>query len=203
MTRRQLKKLSDIEVDVVTRKPKRDKKAAEIVDPEVFRQVIYKTFMEARRRTNAVKLIPDEVKCFMISEIMHGETMESVSQRFNISPADLKSVVNDPSFKSPMYMDLMARAEGVLKSRISYIATRVMSSISDKDIQQASLLQKTTAISQMIDKLRLLDNKSTSNVAMVYDIVHTETNEAKLQKQQIAGELERLKNEISVEAEVD
>ena len=48
-----------------------------------------------------------------------------------------------------------------LSDRLSDIAENILDSISDKDIEKATLVQKTTAVGILIDKSRLLQNQPT------------------------------------------
>lgn len=51
--------------------------------------------------------------------------------------------------------------------KLAYLGNHILDSINDKDIEKSSLLQKVTASSILIDKRRLLDNQSTSNVSVI------------------------------------
>ena len=59
------------------------------------------------------------------------------------------------------------------------ITMRTLQSINDNDYQKASLLQKTTAACQLIDKSRLVSGQTTANVGIMgYFNAVTETREA-------------------------
>lgn len=51
--------------------------------------------------------------------------------------------------------------------KLAYLGNHILDSINEKDIEKSSLLQKVTASSILIDKRRLLDNQSTSNVSVI------------------------------------
>ena len=64
-------------------------------------------------------------------------------------------------------------------------------------IQKASLLQKTTAISQMIDKSRLVEGKSTENVAAYIK----EKNDLHQEKDKIEQQIIDIKAKIEAKNE--
>jgi hypothetical protein len=56
-------------------------------------------------------------------------------------------------------------AKRVESKKLTFLSNTILDSINEKDLNSASLLQKTTAASQLIDKRRLIDGESTQNVA--------------------------------------
>lgn len=84
-----------------------------------------------------------------------------------ITDNDAQSICNDLDVGEVGLDELSERIKTQLKGKCYSNANHFLSKISDEDVKKASLLQKTTAACQMIDKGRLLDNESTSNV-LVY-----------------------------------
>lgn len=70
-------------------------------------------------------------------------------------------------------LDLVADPESLDKYRarqadiIDTMAARTIASVTDEDYEKASLLQKTTAFCQLVDKSRLISGQSTQNLAVL------------------------------------
>lgn len=62
------------------------------------------------------------------------------------------------------------------------LGNTLLDRISEKDVENASLLQKTTAYCQLFDKRRLLNNQSTGNVSIVQQLaeISKETSKAEI-----------------------
>ena len=66
------------------------------------------------------------------------------------------------------HSELIERTKNELSNRSYLMANRILSSVDDSDLDKATLLQKTTAYCQMVDKGRLTENKSTDNISLIY-----------------------------------
>lgn len=62
--------------------------------------------------------------------------------------------------------EIISQVKKYESAKLSTITHTILDAITDEDLHKASLLQKTTAASQLIDKRRLIDGESTENVSV-------------------------------------
>ena len=93
------------------------------------------------------------------------------------------------------------QAANHIKSRMAnrqmIMASNILESVSEEDMRKASLLQKTTAHCQLVDKSRLLSGDSTENISVIYG-KRDKLEDKVSQKEQ---ELRDLANELGVDWE--
>jgi hypothetical protein len=101
--------------------------------------------------------------------------------------------LNDPDLVGKLeYQDFVDKVKAGLASKQYLQASRIINSITDKDVEKASLLQKATAQGIMIDKARLLDNQPT-NISQI----EVNLNDYKRQTVEIEGEIEELEAQLA------
>lgn len=146
-------------------------------------------FQQAKRKLLLERNIPDEHKVFIHTLKLTGYSDADIATLFGMQVRQVADILKDPTFNSQKLNELYVKSTELMKNRMAALATTILASISDEDLAKASLLQKTTSIAQLIDKSRLLEGKSTSNVAMAYDLVKKGT-------QAPVSELEALEAEL-------
>lgn len=72
------------------------------------------------------------------------------------------------------------------------LSNKILDNVTETDIEKASLLQKTTSYSQLLDKRRLLDGESTENLS-----IHSTVKSFEDQKENISEQLKSLQEELS------
>ena len=141
----------------------------------------------------------DEVKiqCYALRAM--GYSYKRIGHALGVSESTAHEWINKPEQQGNS-MTMACRAEIVelvkanLASKAFMLSNHILSAISDSDVENASLLQKTTAASQLIDKGRLLDNKSTENIAMLQHY----TCDAHENITKIDEDIERIEAEIDI-----
>ena len=129
-----------------------------------------KLFSRVKRQIMAERTLPDEFKTFIFALRLSGYKYGEIAALFGIAEEQVRLVLRDPSFSSPRLQELYEKTQATLRDRMMALATTILSSISDDDLENASLLQKTTSLSMLIDKSRLLEGKSTQNIGMAYEL---------------------------------
>lgn len=146
-------------------------------------------FRKVKQTLAKEKNVPDEIKVFIHSLRLTGYRYSEIATLFNITETAVKSILNDPTFTSSRLQELYTKTEATMRDRLMAMGNTIMASISEEDLEKASLLQKTTAVSQIIDKARLLGGKSTSNIAHAYEL-------AGMGAPQIAEELTQITEQL-------
>ncbi len=171
---------------------------------------LYDIFLKAKRVLEQDRGVSDEIKVFVHTLKMTGYDDEEIEALIGISKRTIRSIIHDPQFSSLKVQSLYDKASETLQRRLDTLSNTILASISKDDLVNASLLQKTTALSQIIDKSRLLQGKSTSNVAMAYEMVNKGKmgldnaieNEIKMLEEEIKDQTNNCKI-ITVEAEAE
>lgn len=86
-----------------------------------------------------------------------------ISKILNITPQYLSTLVHSDSVDIN-YTDSIR--EEIRKAVLKTIADMIVYSISEQDLQKASLQQKVTSAAILIEKYRLLEDKSTQNISV-------------------------------------
>lgn len=146
-------------------------------------------FRKVKQTIASERNVSDEIKVFVHSLRLTGYRYAEIAGLFGLTETAVKSILNDPTFSSPRLQELYVKTEATMRDRLMSMGNTIMASISEEDLEKATLLQKTTAISQIIDKARLLGGKSTSNVALAYELAGKGTP-------QITEELAQLTQEL-------
>ena len=146
-------------------------------------------FRKVKQQLAMERKVPDEIRVFIHTLRLTGYRYAEIASLFGLSETGVKSILNDPTFSSPRLQELYVKTESTMRDRLMTLGNTIMASISEEDLEKASLLQKTTSISQIIDKARLLGGKSTSNVALAYELAGKGAPE-------ITEELAQLTNEL-------
>ena len=90
----------------------------------------------------------------------NGGNILRTSREMNVPESTLRSWKNGSGTRA-LTSDLRDQKRTELADRLTGIALTIVSSISDGDIEKASLVQKSTAFGILFDKTRLLSNEAT------------------------------------------
>jgi len=90
----------------------------------------------------------------------NGGNILRTSREMDVPESTLRSWKNGSGTRA-LTSDLRDQKRTELADRLTGIALTIVSSISDGDIEKASLVQKSTAFGILFDKTRLLSNEAT------------------------------------------
>jgi IS30 family transposase len=95
-----------------------------------------------------------------------GGSFNAVAQELKRDPKTIKRYASEPQVSSEIKQKQQNLAEWY-----EDLAKRMLSSITDHDIEKINAYQRTVSAGIATDKLRLLTNQSTENVAMLVEAV--------------------------------
>ena len=98
--------------------------------------------------------------------IANGSTYNAVGQELKRDPKTIKRYASVPQVSSEIKQKQQNLAEWY-----EDLAKRMLASITDHDIEKINAYQRTVSAGIATDKLRLLTNQSTENVAMLVEAV--------------------------------
>ena|SRR3990167_8785525 len=93
-----------------------------------------------------------------------GASYSQVRAATGLAPATIARVKRDELDINQSIADVLKKTEGV---QLTHLIHGTLDAITAEDIKKASLLQKTTAVCQMIDKRELLEGRPTQRTAFV------------------------------------
>ena len=98
-----------------------------------------------------------------------GYSIREIAGRLDMSKSTVHNWIHSTDIDGSYGLtELNGHTKRNLAQRQYRISSHILGSISEEDIKKASLLQKTTASSQLIDKARLLDGEATEVIDHVY-----------------------------------
>lgn len=106
-----------------------------------------------------------------------GRTYHAIAKQIGRSPHTIKAYLSHEDVQVEV---LEKKAE--LETLYSNLATELIVSVTRQDIDKSSMLQKVTASGICTDKMRLLRNESTSNVAVDLMIRNDQTLDGKIEE---------------------
>lgn len=105
---------------------------------------------------------PYSLKYVMAKSMLDsGKTYAQVTAATGLSSATIAKISKGEIEISPSWIKPLKSIES---AKLSALTHQILDSITPDDIAKASLLQRTTAAAQLIDKRRLIDGESTANV---------------------------------------
>jgi|TARA_R100000501_G_C2625668_1_gene119160 transposase-like protein len=141
---------------------------------------------------------PDATKILAIALYAQGHSMGEICSMTDVpSKHTIHRWIHDSAEMETKtqelgYEELVEQCKSRLSSKLTLLASRTLSSVTDEDLEKASLLQKATASAIFIDKSRLMENKSTENIALMYGKSDEMTDDIG----ETSKEIEALSNEI-------
>ena len=151
--------------------PNAQKKATKVV--EVIKGIT-EVFKDVEVTVDERKKYTDDHKMIVMTLYAQGKSYREIME---ITKVASKSTIHnwiheladyETRFQEMGHKELIERAKEQLSGKQYLLANRIIASVTDEDLTKASLLQKTTAHCQLVDKARLMENKSTSNIAFLY-----------------------------------
>jgi hypothetical protein len=114
-----------------------------------------------------------------------GKTYDQIRGATGLSSATIAKVSKGEIEISPSWLKPVKSVES---AKLTALTHQILDSISPDDISKSSLLQRTTAAAQLIDKRRLIDGESTANILHA-DLVSTLADD----RARLLHQLEQLK----------
>lgn len=102
------------------------------------------------------------------------------------------TICNIKNGKIRVNLDLVGTIKKHESAKLVMLSNKILDNVTETDIEKASLLQKTTSYSQLLDKRRLLDGESTENLS-----IHSTVKSFEDQKENISEQLKSLQEELS------
>ena len=93
--------------------------------------------------------------------LQQGKTYQQVHAATGLSSATIAKISKGEIEISPSWIKPLKQVES---AKLSALTHQILDSITPDVISKSSLLQRTTAAAQLIDKRRLIDGESTANV---------------------------------------
>lgn len=122
-----------------------------------------------------------------------GKTLKEINQLTGLSNTTLVNIRHGRIKPEKYLVEQLKKGES---AKISLIAHTILDSINQDDYDKASLLQKTTAFSQLVDKRRLLDGQSTSNESInVVGNIQSYLEKSDQELQELKDRLKKTDNE--------
>lgn len=97
-----------------------------------------------------------------------GESYRAIARAMGKAPNTIKHYLKS----SPAVMVEVAEKKKDLIVLYEGLAERMVTSISDKDIEKINALQRTIASATAVDKMRLLRGESTDNIGLIGKLIH-------------------------------
>lgn len=124
-----------------------------------------------------MKTIPDKHKV-IIHDIKSGMKVKDIATKFNMNPVSISRIKskykdlieNDNNLQVYENYKYVEDYENRVVNNMKSASIAISNILSTKSWQNMSAPQLTTALATMIDKLRLLEGKSTSNIAQ--QVIH-------------------------------
>jgi transposase-like protein len=141
---------------------------------------------------------PDATKILAIALYSQGHSMAAICSMTGVpSKGTIHNWIHNAAEMETKaqelgYSELIEQCKSRLSSKLTLMANRTLSSVTDEDFEKASLLQKATATAIFIDKSRLMENKSTENIALMYGKSDDMTDDIG----ETSKDIEALSNEI-------
>lgn len=110
----------------------------------------------------AIKKISKETQSTIALLKANGASPTKISKQTGIHHATVKKVLAEPAI-----IDQVADMEQELAATFQELAMRTLKSISESDLERASLQQKAVSAGIFLDKNRLITGKSTQNTAVM------------------------------------
>lgn len=150
-------------------------------------------------KAQKVRRYPDEVKMFAITLQASGYSYRAIGELLGVGNVTVHNWVNDAKNDQLLLSDVSEQVKSRMSNKLYITSNNILSRISDKDVEDASLVQKTTAIGTLIDKARLIDGETTDNISMVYqrkDKVKSQQTVIDAEFTETEGQLAELKGKL-------
>ena len=105
----------------------------------------------------------DAIKAYAIALRAMGHSYRTIAKHIGSDKSTVHMWVNDIKENNPLN-DVAGRIKKQLASKQYMLSNGILSSITDEDIQKASLMQKITSSSILIDKARLIEGEATESI---------------------------------------
>jgi len=135
---------------------------------------------------------PEEIKVLAISLFSQGHSYRAIARKTGVrSSSTIHAWVNGSDVEDFATADVVERIKRNLSARNYSLASNIMGAISKKDVKNATLQQKVTSAAILQEKGRLMEGKSTHNVAsMSKYVVKRDTELSTIEKEIAALEAE-------------
>ena len=112
---------------------------------------------------------PKEFQVLACALYATGYSQRQIADRLTVSKTTVQTWVTSSDIECNYGLQqLNDQTKRNLAQRQYNLSSHILGAITEDDVKKASLLQKTTASSQLIDKARLLDGESTEVIDHVY-----------------------------------
>jgi len=145
--------------------------------------------MGHNRYTNALPDRPYAMRYAQCKALLDmGRTYEQIKLSTGLSDATISLIKKGEREVNDAWVNLCKRNESKM---LTLLSNEVFSAVSSEDIKKASLLQKVTAGSIMLDKRELLDGKPTQNIGLanVVGSVQSELAKLKIMRESLDAEV--------------
>ena len=109
---------------------------------------------------------PEELKAVAIALRSSGMPYEKIAFVLKVGSGSVHAWVNSSSRLGGRYHELAETVKNHLADKQYLLSNTILGSVSDADIERASLKDKILSSSILIDKARLIDGESTENQAV-------------------------------------
>ena len=125
--------------------------------------------VKAAKNKPRVAQYPKEFQVLACALYSTGYSQRQIAERLSVSNGTVHAWVSSSDIEDNYGLQqLNEQTKRNLAQRQYNLSSHILGAITDDDVKKASLLQKTTASSQLIDKARLLDGEATEVIDHVY-----------------------------------
>lgn len=105
----------------------------------------------------------DAMKAYAIALRSMGNSYGQIAEHLKVGKATVYDWINTLDAPQPL-IEVSERIKKQLAAKQYMLSNGILSSISDEDIEKASLMQKVTSSSILIDKARLIEGEATESI---------------------------------------
>jgi len=134
-----------------------------------------------------------ETKLMALAMWSSGMTVKSISRMLGANYVTVLRWMNDSELlKEAQARNVIEKVKSVLSDKHYMLANTILSRVSDDDIDGAGLKEKVLSSSILIDKARLIEGKSTDNIAVLYENIQA----MRKQGSELDDEVKKLRDEL-------
>ena len=140
-----------------------------VQDNKIYLTEEQMAIVKASKSKPRVAQYPKEFQALVCALHATGYSEREIAGRLGVSKGTVHNWIHSSDIEDNYGLQqLNGQTKRNLAQRQYRLSSHILGAISEEDVKKASLLQKTTASSQLIDKARLLDGEATEVIDHVY-----------------------------------